>query len=342
MNRDALTDYLIVGQGISGTVLANMLADRSKSVIVIDECPESTSTKIAAGIVNPVTGKNFVKTWLADDIIPFARYYYNYLGNKFKKTFLAEKLIYRGLNDIGAENRWLSRTTDPDYEHYCKEFESFDAFENAINPLKNYGVVSGGFQVNLALLMQTTREWLASSGRFRKETFDYDALSFDEKYIRYKDLKAERIIFCEGFRGENNPFFKDLPFSPSKGEVLFVKIPDARFTNLIKHENFIAHLKDDIYWVGGGYEWRADDEHPSDGAKEKLISALKSMLKLPYEIVDHKAAVRPATKDRRPLLIQHSQHTNMYFFNGMGTKGTSLTPFFADRLVKHLEENAAL
>lgn len=335
-------DYLIVGQGICGSILALMLRERNKSLLVIDQGHPVTSSRIAAGIVNPVTGKNFVKTWMADVIIPFAHQYYQALQMNWSAPLIAEKLIYRGLDNIEAENKWISRTGDPDYQDYCTEFSSFEEFRPYILPASSYGVVRGGFQVNLPLLLDRTREILQSQGSLQIGSFDHKELRFTGSFFEYKELMAGKIIFCEGFRGENNPFFPDLPFSPSKGEVLFIKIPDADFRNLIKHDQFIAHLYDDIYWVGGGYEWRAENEQPSESAKEKILANLQSMLKVPFEITDHKAAIRPATKNRRPIILQHKEFPGMYFFNGMGTKGTSLAPYFADRLVQNLEGNAVL
>jgi glycine/D-amino acid oxidase-like deaminating enzyme len=335
-------DYLIVGQGICGSIMALMLSDRNKSLLVIDQGHSVTSSSIAAGIVNPVTGKNFVKTWMADVIIPFARQYYQALQMNWSAPLIADKLIYRGLDNIEAENKWISRTGDPDYQDYCTEFSSFDEFSPYILPARSYGVVWGGFQVNLPLLLDRTREILQSQGSLQIGSFDHKELRFTGSFFEYKELRAGKIIFCEGFRGENNPFFPDLPFSPSKGEVLFIKIPDADFKNLIKHDQFIAHLYDDIYWVGGGYEWRAENEKPSESAKEKILANLQSMLKVPFEIIDHKAAIRPATKNRRPIILQHKEYPGMYFFNGMGTKGTSLAPYFASLLVRHLEDGNAL
>ena len=338
MSKQIFCDYLIIGQGLCGSIVANMLMERDKNIIVMDPQPEVTSSRIAAGIVNPVTGKNFVKTWMADTVIPFARNFYIKLEHKYNVNLLFEKLIFRGLGDAGAENQWLSRTVDPDYADYCTEFTSFQEFAPFITPADSYGLVKGGFQLNLPLLLDVTTQRLKDKDAFRKEIFDYKRLNIDDdNHFHYEGISFGKVIFCEGFRGEQNPFFPDLPFSPSKGEVLYIKIPGATFRNLIKHNVFIAHIKDDIYWVGGGYEWRASDEMPSDMVRNKLETELKTMLKISYEILEHKAAIRPATRSRRPFIMRHPGYSNMYFFNGMGTKGTSLAPYFADRLLKHME-----
>ena len=49
-------DFLIIGQGLAGTVLAWNLIQRGRSVIVLDREDESTSSKVAAGLINPFVG----------------------------------------------------------------------------------------------------------------------------------------------------------------------------------------------------------------------------------------------------------------------------------------------
>jgi len=65
-------------------------------------------------------------------------------------------------------------------------------------------------------------------------------------------------------------------------------------------------------------------------------------LKIPFIIKDHLASLRPATIERRPFVGLHPQHNNMAIFNGMGTKGCSLAPWFAKQFADHLVSNVSL
>lgn len=62
--------FLIVGQGIAGSVLAWTLLQRGAKVQLADPKLRSSSSRVAAGIINPVTGKRFVKSWNFDLFYP--------------------------------------------------------------------------------------------------------------------------------------------------------------------------------------------------------------------------------------------------------------------------------
>ena len=55
------TNYIIIGQGLAGTLMAHELLKANESFLVIDEYRESTSSKVAAGMFNPISGKRMVK-----------------------------------------------------------------------------------------------------------------------------------------------------------------------------------------------------------------------------------------------------------------------------------------
>ena len=60
------------------------------------------------------------------------------------------------------------------------------------------------------------------------------------------------------------------------------------------------------------------------------------------EVVDQQAAIRPNVADRRPLLGRHPEHERLFLFNGMGSKGVMLAPYFAKQLVGHIYTNGPI
>ena len=80
-------DYLIVGQGLAGTTLAFHLLKSNKKIFILDDCDSTSSSRVAAGLFNPITGKRNVKTWKADILFPYMKNFYreleDFLGIKF-------------------------------------------------------------------------------------------------------------------------------------------------------------------------------------------------------------------------------------------------------------------
>jgi glycine/D-amino acid oxidase-like deaminating enzyme len=140
----------------------------------------------------------------------------------------------------------------------------------------------------------------------------------------------------------NNPYFKALPFVPNKGEALIVKIKGLAPTNIYKTNITIVPWKDDLFWVGSSYEWSFSDVLPSQSFKDKMIAALDTVLKLPYEVIDHLVGIRPANTERRPFVGLHPNYPQMGICNGMGTKGCSLAPYFAKQLLDHIENGTKI
>jgi glycine/D-amino acid oxidase-like deaminating enzyme len=63
---------------------------------------------------------------------------------------------------------------------------------------------------------------------------------------------------------------------------------------------------------------------------------------MPFETVEHLAAVRPANMERRPFVGLHPISSSVGILNGMGTKGCSLAPYFAKQLTDHLVDQTPI
>ena len=97
-----------------------------------------------------------------------------------------------------------------------------------------------------------------------------------------------------------------------------------------------------IFWLGSNYQWNFPHAYPTKEFFEHAEKHLKAWLKVPFKIIEHKAALRPATLERRPFVGLHPYQRNIAMLNGMGTKGCSLAPFFANQLVQHILYNSEI
>ncbi len=336
------TDYLIVGQGIAGTMLAYFLEKAGKDVFIIDDNYPNSSTRLAGGLINPITGRRYVKTWLADTLIPFARDTYAAMEAEYGIELFRPKNFLRALHSAQEENTWLTKSADPEYSNYILDEVVLGDYQDKVNHPYAYGEVTYSGRTNFRALLPAMRSHFEQKGRFQEAFFDYKKIQLHGDSVRYEAIEAKKIIFCEGIRTMENPFFDYLPFNPTKGEVIFVKIPGVKFEKIYKNRIFMVPLPDDIYGVGATYTWDFKDDEPTRENRNFLESRLRKILKVPYEIIDHKAAIRPTVKDRRPFLGLHPQHSQLAIFNGLGTKGASLAPYFAKMMTDFLTEDKEL
>ncbi|MFK7774426.1 MAG: NAD(P)/FAD-dependent oxidoreductase [Saprospiraceae bacterium] len=332
----------MVGQGITGTLLAHALLEKGKTVQIFDNNYVGSSSKVAAGIINPVTGRRIVKGWLIDELIPVAKTFYERLEKLLGENFYHQKNVLRVLFSIKEENLWLEKTGDELVEKYVIEANDYGLFKNKITEGEALGEVQYSAQVDMPLLLEKSKEYFSNHQMMNVELFDYEQVIFKNGKVFYKNIEAEKILFCEGHQAKNNPWFGNLPFEVAKGEVLLIKIPGANFDKILKHKLFIVPLPNDIYWIGATYEWDDLDELPTEKEKQSLIKKLDKILTVPYEIIDHQAAIRPTTFDRRPFLGLHPENSCLGIVNGMGTKGASLAPYFVHQFVDFLFEEKSI
>jgi glycine/D-amino acid oxidase-like deaminating enzyme len=76
---------LIVGQGLAGTCLAWEFLRRGVPFRIADR-GVGGSTRVAAGLINPITGKNFEPSWRIAEFYPQAIAFYRSLEEEFGET----------------------------------------------------------------------------------------------------------------------------------------------------------------------------------------------------------------------------------------------------------------
>jgi glycine oxidase len=334
-------DYIVVGQGIAGTLMAWNLHLAGQKVLIIDNHHIGSSSLVAAGIVNPITGKNYVTSWRIQEFLPVALQTYDALNQHYGFKCYTHANILRSLYSGSDENTWLAKSAEPDMKQFICEEVDLDTYTGKVHQQLSYGELQGTFYVNMAMIMSAVQAEWTTQEAYMKECFQYDQLNISPDGFLYKEKKSKGIIFCEGYKANSNPYFTKIGLAPSKGEVLIVKIPNAGFKKMYKDGIFFVPQGDDTYWVGSGYERNATDDHPTQKNYDILAAELERVLKVPYEIIGHKAAIRPTMQNRRPIFKEHENIEGMYLFNGLGTKGASIGPFYATQSSRYIVEKNA-
>jgi glycine/D-amino acid oxidase-like deaminating enzyme len=328
-------DCLIIGQGICGTLLSWFLHKEGKTFVVIDDNKEDSSSKVAAGIINPITGRRYVTTWMIDEVMPFAIDTYRSLESYLQASIVYEKSIIDFFPSPQMLNAFIDRITENDT--YLHSYPNQNQFNQFFNYDFGCGEIRPSYTIHLSGLLNLWKQKLNDWNAIKEEIFIPTDLQIDRDYIRYHDITAEKIIFCDGVASVSSPWFRLLPFAPNKGEAMIIESEDLYNGHIFKKGLMLAPLPSPgFFWVGSNYQWEFTDDKPSEQFFKQTTHLLKTWLKVPFKVVDHKAAIRPATVERRPFVGFHPLYPRMGILNGMGTKGTSLAPFFANQLTQHL------
>ena len=327
-------DYILVGQGIAGTMLGWHLQQAGQQVLVFDDARPASASRTAAGIINPVSGRRFEVAWLYDTIYPFAERTYRAMENALHIDCFHERDIWNVWPSAQMRDAFAACTTP--YSCQPRELRYAEELQQPFGA----GIVKGA-NVQLSALLPAWR----NTTEVRTEYFDTDRLVLKEEGVEYEDLRAKAVIFCEGPR---NPWFGKLKFLPNKGEALIVRLP-FQTNDILKKSITLVPLGNDgetgpygRYWAGATFSWDYTGAAPTTAARETLESQLRQLLQTDFEVLDHIAAIRPSGPDRRPLAGLHPHFPQVGIFNGMGSKGCSLAPWAADAFTGNLLRKAPL
>jgi len=341
-------DVLIIGQGICGTFLSLELERAGLSYLVIDELRPFSASRAAAGLINPVTGRRLVTTWMIDELLAFAQERYGQLATLLGASFLEKVHVTDFFPTAQMRLAFLRRLEEDD--SYLRSPENEQNWDSCFHYELGYGIISPCYLVDVQGLLTASRKRMLTQGLLREDRFESGELEVGalEGAVKYRDIEAQRIIFCDGVGSFASPYFSRLPFAPNKGEVLIVDIPGLRDAGagtertIFKKGISMAPWQEGLYWVGSSYEWSFETMGPTESFRLKTEMALKEWVKLPFRVVDHIAAVRPATLERRPFVGFHPKYPAVGILNGMGTKGCSLAPYFARQMVDHLVKGSPI
>ena len=329
---------MIVGLGIAGVNLCHQLEKAGKSFVVIDRCPTNSSSLIAGGIYNPVVLKRKVKSWKVDELFPFLAKTYSELEKTLSSEFFLHDFpILKPISSADELIEWQQAVTDGRLNPYVTSAEKnppAGPFQRSV--LGSVSIRNSGF-VRIGKLVQLYRNYLREKGLLVEEEFDYNEFQLS-RTICFGDITAERIIFSEGRFISENSFFNWIPFRPTKGQMLTVRVPEELTPDRIYNQQFLLFPTEEknIFRLGATYEWDELNEEPTQKSTDELIERAKRALNIDFEVLDAQAAIRPNVADRRPTLGRHPEIANMFLFNGMGSKGVMLAPYFANQLVNHI------
>lgn len=335
-------DSLIVGQGLAGTLLFRELRRKGEKVLIIDKRRAGEASRVASGMWNPLTFRLILKSWRVDELLPVALQTYAELEAECGLKLLYPLRISRVIPDEKYGELWQTKSNDPEFSDYVKPLTVIPSMHKNLRYPAGRGIVEGAGWLDLVPFLDTFRKQCIESETLLEDEFRMQDVKLTGTGVCWKNVEAKRIIFCEGSELRHNPWFNWLPTKPAQGDVLTLHIPNLNLDEIYNGGFFILPLGDNNYRVGATYEWENLSPTPTEKGKAELLEKFTQAYKGDFTLVDHKAGIRPTVADRRPILGSHPEFKQLAVFNGLGTKGVMIAPFFAKRMAEFLLDGKPL
>jgi len=334
-------DLLIIGAGLAGSILAYKLMQAGQRTLVVSDPSILSASRAAAGLINPVTGQRMVLQENIEALLASAETFYRDMEEKFRITLLHKRQMLRLFQSEKERKAWKKRLDDPAYAPYI---DQKSAEETTIHTELGGFIQHQTGNLDTNLLLDSLHAWFHQKHAMIEAPFHHNQLTVESNLVRWQKIKAKRVVFCEGWRGQANPWFNWLPFQPAKGEILTLESESRVPDKIINRGKWLLPVGRQSFKFGATYEREELDEITTDAAKDELLHAISGMfVETPkLHITDHVAGVRPGTKDKYPFLGFHPDHSTLGIFNGFGSKGSLLTPWYAEIFVSHITEESPL
>ncbi len=329
-------DYLIVGQGLAGSLLACLLQMKRKKVLVIDNAHRTAASLSAAGILNPITGKRLNRPFLIDRLLEHAFTIYPSIEQFLGASFFRRRKILRLLQSADELRHWKDRLASGDYSKYLGSIDC-PRFTSVENWFGGFEIAVAG-QLDVADFIRHARDKFAATGRLIESEFDYDELRFSEHGVGWRFYTAKAVVFCEGYKLRENPFFKSIQLNPAKGEMLTLRARNFSDDRIIQRGKWLFRSTMDEIKAGTTYTWDQLNETPTQIARNEIEQSIRQFTNFDFEVIDQTAGVRPVIRvDNRPIVGTHPENRRVAVLNGFGSKGVLQAPFASMQLIGNLE-----
>jgi glycine oxidase len=326
----------IVGQGLAGSLLAIHLKEQNIPFIVQDIDTPGCATAVAPGIVNPLAGRHFRPPEYIDELLEQLSCSMKLVEKTLGVDVWNPCPILRMFSEPAQHDRFMSSIEGKGSAAFVDDEFGENTFSYLNDVYGSFLTKRGGW-ANLPFLMEITRSWLRQEGLLVEKEW------IPPESAPTKAEDNELVVFCEGWRTINNPYWSFIPHNPAKGEMILVRFEEPIPRDRIYNQSCWAQpVRDDLWRVGATYSWDAFDSKASLEGATSLQDSLHLLTPIPFHVEDQMAGVRPIVEDYRPVVGQHPEIPHWYILNALGSKGVLQAPTAVRDLIDHLLEGSRI
>lgn len=327
-------DILILGRGIAGLALSETLSARGLRVAVFDAPRNGRATWVAAGVVNPIVLRRTVPSWRASELLAIAGPFYRELEQRYESPIwhpLPLAAIFPTAQEAGL---WQLRMREEDLSRMMAPGRIADPGLARLPQPYGHGAVLRAAWLDTKALLRLHGDRLREEGRLIEREVEPGRIRETSDGVAVDEYAAPHLVHCTG------PF-SDVPgLVPVRGEGLTVRMPGLGLGVMVHRGIFILPMGDDLYRIGATFAWDDVWSGPTQEGRRYLLDRLQRLWPGSIDVVDHWSGVRPASKDRRPIIGRRTPR--QWVLNGLGSRGVLLAPWCAAHLADHLIDGKPL
>ena len=323
---------LIIGQGLAGSLLAFELIKKGAEVIVVSADLPYSASRVAAGILNPVTGKRLALSWQYKDFFEVAKQHYQELEILLGGTFFQEMPLLRCFQNDAEIEAFEKRKQQSEFSPWLGQRCPPGSFGGYLKDDKGSFTILGAAALDTKKFVELSRRWLKKNNRILETELQYQDLKVQEGGVTWKGECYERVIFCEGYRIKDNPWFRSCPLELAAGEIQTLDVESSLPPGILNAGKWLRPMENGQYLAGATYNWDQLESPPNKKSEMEMEKGLNQLLQEKPTVVQRNTGIRPIVKDRRPIMGTHPNFPQVSVFNGLGSKGSLMAPLLAKQL----------
>jgi glycine oxidase len=305
--------WIVVGQGLAGTCLAWSLWRRGVEFTLID-CGTGGSSRVAAGLINPITGKNFEPSWRIAEFLPDALEFYAGVEPEIGRQIWYPFPVLRLASSEKEWKKITSKLGSPGVAPWVTgEVPVASDWVGAVE-------VCGGGRLDTRAFLEGSRDFFEACGCFQVGE------------VSLSDFKPNEIR-CEGAKGLLSGRYGS--HRCAKGEILSVRASGWDESRIrVGAGGWMVPQGGGVFKVGSTYEWDELDELPTAPGRLRVEEIAARLGGEGFQVIDHTAGIRPILRRSQPLIGPMPE--GGWMFNALGSKGSLYAPGMSQRLAEWL------
>ncbi len=265
---------------------------------------------VGAGLVNPITGQRWVKSWRYGEFLTRSLDQFAAIEAALSVPLVSRFRLQRRFSD----DREAGLVRD---KHSRGEFGDFVTCID-----KSCAWIEPVFRVDLKRLVEGLRARWKTQGRLREAPFGARA-------------SETLTVWCVGAAELGSGRFDFVPWRASKGEILEVSAPLLDPGRLVHDGHWILPLGQGRAKIGATFVPDVLDPTITSEGRARLAETARRQWGDDYRVEKQECGIRLGTQDKRPVAGSHPENPFVGVLNGLGAKGALYGPELARQWVDH-------